>query len=118
MSYDGVAPAGGRRIQKTKDKAQFEPIPPDLDVDKLVRQTDNFYALPRIDATQLLDDNALRHLQEYIEKHVIIGGTPLVIENWHQRRDWPRWIFNPEWLMENHGKQGAREPVTLPADKC
>lgn len=114
MSQGGAAP-GGRRIQSVKNKARFEAIPPDLDVEKLIRGTPNFVALPRVDATQLLDDETLANLQTYIQQHVIEGGEPLVIENWHRRADWPRWMFNPDWLVQNHGKDRASNAGTLMA---
>jgi hypothetical protein len=78
-------------------------LPPDLDVDALIASTPNFKAIPRLDATQLETEESFASLEEFIEKHVIVGGTPLVIENWHKRRDWPWYIFTTQWLKENNG---------------
>lgn len=78
-------------------------LPPDLDVDALVANTPNFKTIPRLDATQFETKESFAGLEDLVQQHVISGGTPLVIENWHKRSDWPWYIFTPQWLKDNHG---------------
>ncbi len=35
--------------------------------------------------------------------HVIIGGKPLVIEDFQHRLD--QWTFTSQWLRDNHGNK-------------
>lgn len=100
-----VAPAG-RRITSVKDLAGFTPIPPDIDVDGLIRDTSNFKSITRIDAVSLVTDQDFEYVRDLIQTQVIDRGIPLVIENWHLRKDWPKWILNTRWLKENHGDAG------------
>lgn len=99
----------GRRINSQHSRASFVPIDPDIDVDQLIRDNPNFAALPRVDARALNDNETLRGLEALIQQKVIEEGMPLVIENWHLRTDWPSWMFNDKWLMENHGRDGEWE---------
>ena len=112
LESDGEAvpmaePPMQRKITSRNDKAKMVYIHPELDVERTIAATPNFKAIPRFDATQLEGDEALEQLQEFIEKHVVVGGEPLVIENWHKRADWPFYIFKPRWLEENHGADRA-----------
>ncbi len=80
------------------------PIDPNLDLDALIAQQPNFQTLSRVDARTLdSSPDGLNTLENIIHQHVIVAGLPLVIENWHLRSDWPRWLFNPQWLGDNHG---------------
>lgn len=103
MSDAPQLPPGPRRITSSREKAKMTYLPPDLDVDALVADTPNFKAIPRLDATQFETKESFASLEDLIQQHVISGGTPLVIENWHKRSDWPWYIFNPQWLKDNHG---------------
>ncbi|KAI5778274.1 hypothetical protein EDC01DRAFT_369097 [Geopyxis carbonaria] len=97
-----AAPAG-RRITSNKDQAGFVPIPPDIDVDGVIRDTANFKSVARIDALTLATDEDFEHVKNLIQNEVVKEGMPLVIENWHRRGDWPKWIFDPSWLRKNYG---------------
>lgn len=39
-----------------------------------------------------------------IEQHEQ-SGEPLIIEGWHQQRNWPRDLFDINWLLRNCGDQ-------------
>ena len=93
-----------RRITSTRAKAKMVYLPPDLDLEALILQTPNFKTLPRLDATQLVGQDAFEALAMYVQQHVIDAGLPLVIEKWHERPDWPHYMFNPDWLKQNHGR--------------
>lgn len=94
-----------KKLDRVRDRAQFLAIPPDLDISKLISRCSNFHAVERVDARTITDET-MEALRQLIQAHVIEGGKPLVLENWHQRSDWPRWIFNPDWLKKNHGTEG------------
>lgn len=97
--------SAANKLDRVKDRAPFEPIAPGLDVDQLISDCSNFHAVERVDARTITDET-MEPLRQLIQAHVIEGGKPLVLENWHQRSDWPRWIFNPDWLKGNHGTEG------------
>lgn len=97
--------SAANKLDRVKDRAPFEPIAPDLDVDNLISGCSNFHAVERVDARTITEET-IEPLRQLIQAHVIEGGKPLVLENWHQRSDWPRWIFNPDWLRGNHGTEG------------
>lgn len=99
---------GGRRITSQRERAGFEPIPPNVDIPALIEQTPNFKELRRLDAREITPEHQ-ESIDRDVYETVIVKGLPLVIENWHLRRDWPRWIFNTEWLRENHGRD--RKPL-------
>lgn len=104
-----IAPPA-RRITSTRDKAKMTYLPPDLDVEALIAITPNFNAIPRLNALQLEGDDQFKNLEEFIDKHVVQGGMPLVIENWHKRSDWPWHLFDPRWLTSNHGTDRGYSP--------
>lgn len=103
-----TAPPAARQIRSTKDKATFKPLPRDVDVHSLIAEGGNFIAPAIIDALNIAagGENAENDLRELIQTHVINEGKPLVIKNYHLVKGWPRWMFNPDWLKENHGKEG------------
>ena len=84
------------------EKATFKPIPPNLNIAELIQNTSNFETVTRIDA-RMINAESMKDVEAYIQDHVIGKGLPLVFENWHLREDWPSWIFNMQWLKENHG---------------
>lgn len=92
----------GRNIERP-ERAEFKPIPPDLDIVDLIQCTPNFEHVTRIDARNI-NSNTMPDVEAYIHDHVIQKGLPLVIENWHLRPDWSSWIFNVGWLSQNHGQ--------------
>ncbi|KAF8474799.1 hypothetical protein BDZ91DRAFT_770159 [Kalaharituber pfeilii] len=110
----------GRNIERP-ERAEFKPLPPDLDIPYLIKSTKNFRPVVCIDARNI-NPSTMSEVEEYIQDHVIRKGLPLVIENWHLRPDWSSWIFNLQWLIENHGpdhvtvrdlKNKADIPMTL-----
>ena len=83
-------------------RAQFVPIPPDLDLSTLVESTANFDYVTRL-PNEMLKEHSIQSLEQLVLLHVIIGGKPLVIEGWEERLD-PN-LFSPEWLQTNLGKK-------------
>lgn len=92
----------GRNIERP-ERAEFKALPPDLDIPYLIQSTPNFEDVTRIDARNINSDT-MPDVEAYIHDHVIKKGLPLVIENWHRRSDWSSWIFNLQWLVQNHGQ--------------
>jgi hypothetical protein len=84
-------------------QAQFVPISPDLDLNALVENTSNFDYVTRL-PLQILNDQSIQHLEQFVLLHVVIGGKPLVIENWGDVID--PGLFSPRWLQDKIGKKG------------
>jgi hypothetical protein len=87
-------------------QAQFVPVPPDLDLDALVENTSNFDYVTRL-PREILQEHSIQHLEQLVLLHVVIGGKPLVIENWGDVLN-PS-LFSPQWLQEHMGKKGKLE---------
>ncbi|KAK6351796.1 hypothetical protein TWF718_004941 [Orbilia javanica] len=85
-----------------QEAAPFVPINPTVNIPLLVSSTPNFKSVQRIDARRINPTN-IESLQAMIHEHVVLRGIPIVIENWHLRSDWPKWIFSVDWLKSNHG---------------
>ncbi|RVD81269.1 uncharacterized protein DFL_009138 [Arthrobotrys flagrans] len=85
-----------------QEAAPFVPISPTINIPLLVSSTPNFKSVQRIDARRINPTN-IESLQAMIHEHVVLRGIPIVIENWHLRSDWPKWIFSIDWLRSNHG---------------
>lgn len=85
-------------------QAQFVPVPLDLDLNTLVESTSNFDYVTRL-PYQMLKEHSIQHLEQLVLLHVVIGGKPLVIENWGDVLD--PWLFSPEWLQQHMGKKGV-----------
>ncbi|KAK6338328.1 hypothetical protein TWF730_002391 [Orbilia blumenaviensis] len=85
-----------------QEAAPFVPISPTINIPLLVSSTPNFKSVQRIDARRINPTN-IESLQAMIHEHVVLRGIPIVIENWHLRSDWPKWIFSVDWLKSNHG---------------
>ncbi|KAF3936487.1 hypothetical protein ABW19_dt0209290 [Dactylella cylindrospora] len=85
-----------------QEAAPFVPISPTINIPHLLSTTPNFKPVQRIDARRINPTN-LESLQVMIHEHVVTKGIPLVIENWHLRPDWQKWVFNFDWLKGNHG---------------
>lgn len=86
------------------------PIPPDLDLDALVENSNNFDYVTRL-PREMLNGHSIQHLEQLVLLHVVIGGKPLVIEGWGDCID--PWLFSPQWLQENMGKKGELECADL-----
>jgi hypothetical protein len=87
-------------------QAQFLPISPDLDLAALVESTSNFDYVTRL-PREMLKDHSIQHLEQLVLLHVVIGGKPLVIENWGDVID--PGLFSPQWLQDQLGKKGQLE---------
>lgn len=84
-------------------QAQFVPIQPDLDLEALVENTSNFDYVTRLPC-DMLKEHSIQHLEQLILLQVVIGGKPLVIENWGDNLD--PYLFSPQWLQDQAGKKG------------
>lgn len=85
-------------------QAQFVPISPDLDLDALVENTDNFDYVTRI-STEKLQEHSIQSFEALVLAVVIQSGKPLVIEDWPEK-SLPPWLFSRQWLEENMGTKG------------
>lgn len=83
-------------------QAKFDPIPPDLDLHGLVRDTANFEWATNISASEIFTLGQQR-FEKLVYYHVINGGKPLVICNWNERL--PKKLFSPQWLQEHYDKK-------------
>lgn len=92
-------------------QAQFVPIPPDLDLSALVENTTNFDYVTRL-PREMLKEHSIQHLEQLVLLHVVIGGKPLVIENWGDVLD--SRLFSPQWLQDQMGKKGEHGSVKPP----
>lgn len=82
--------------------ASFDPIPPSLDLAKLVEETPNFEYVPRIPC-DMIEQQGLEAFEKLVLLHVVIGGKPLVVEGFHHRLD--QWTFTTQWLRDNVGQK-------------
>ncbi|KAF2035382.1 hypothetical protein EK21DRAFT_96643 [Setomelanomma holmii] len=83
-----------------RPRASFEPIPPDFDVRTFVEKADNFQYVDRI-SYEMIAYNGIEQFEKLVLLHVIIGGKPLVIDDFEEVLD--PWTFTPSWLRDNHG---------------
>ncbi len=84
-----------------RPSAAFDPIPPDLDLPRLVEETPNFEYVTRI-SCDMIEEQGLESFDKLVLLHVILGGKPLVIEGFNYRLD--EWTFTSQWLQDNCGK--------------
>lgn len=84
-------------------QAQFVPLSPALDLQHLVNSTENFDWVTRV-PRQMLEEHSVQSLEQLVLLHVVLGGKPLIIENWGAQL--PPWLFSASWLEENYGKKG------------
>ena len=85
-----------------RPSAAFDPIPPDLDLARLVEETPNFEYVTRI-SCDMIDEQGMESFDKLVLLHVILGGKPLVIEGFNNRLD--EWTFTCQWLQDNCGKK-------------
>jgi hypothetical protein len=83
-------------------RAQFVPIPPNLDLCALVENRSNFDYVTRL-PNEMLKEHSIQSLEQLVLLHVVIGGRPLVIEGWGERLD--PYLFSSEWLQKNLGQK-------------
>ena len=72
----------------------------DWSLDVLVSSGSRFRRVPRISATLELSE-LLRQVLDHE-----VAGIPLIIEGWETRSEWPKQLFDLNWLKVNHGAQG------------
>jgi hypothetical protein len=85
-------------------KPRFTPIPPDIDIPRLVHTTPNFHWCHREDSR--LHAAPFHKLNQIIYTVNIEQGLPIVVDNWHLRNDWNGSLFSKEWLDREHGSDG------------
>lgn len=85
-----------------RPSAAFDPLPPDLDLARLVEETPNFEYVTRI-SCDMIDEQGMESFDKLVLLHVILGGKPLVIEGFNYRLD--EWTFTCQWLQDNCGKK-------------
>ncbi|EGP82961.1 unnamed protein product [Zymoseptoria tritici ST99CH_1A5] len=83
-----------------RPRASFEPIAPDFNLKALVEQTPNFSYVDRI-SCDMIEQQGMAAFEKLVTLHVIVGGKPLVIDNFEERLD--PWTFTPKWLRDNCG---------------
>lgn len=83
-------------------QAVFMPIAPDFDLETLVEDTPSFQYVPRISYNTLRERDT-EEFEKLIIVHVIIGGKPLVIEDFHEHL--PAHLFSASWLAQNEGSK-------------
>ncbi|KAI9678151.1 MAG: hypothetical protein M1817_006096 [Caeruleum heppii] len=83
-------------------KAQFLPISPRYNFDRLVEETPNFEFVTRI-SHQTIKDQDANAFEKLILLHVILGGKPLVIEGYQD--ELPKHLFSVGWLDQNEGRR-------------
>ncbi|KAI9817672.1 MAG: hypothetical protein M1826_001518, partial [Phylliscum demangeonii] len=81
-------------------KASFQPLPPSLDVDRLVEANDNFTYVKRIQVRDI-GEEGLDAFERLVIEHVVVGGKPLVIEGLDKVLS--KSIFSVKWLEEHYG---------------
>ncbi|PNS14011.1 F-box/WD repeat-containing protein 7 [Sphaceloma murrayae] len=81
-------------------RAQFEPIPPNLNLTRLVDSYEHFEFCPRITYADIQSHGPER-FEKLVKKHVITGGKPLVVEGFQSVLD--PWTFSAKWLKDNVG---------------
>ncbi|KAI2631746.1 hypothetical protein GGS21DRAFT_522918 [Xylaria nigripes] len=95
-------------------QAKFDPIPPDLDLHRLVDQTPNFDWVTRISVAQIRRLGS-PGFEKLVQLHVIEGGRPLVIEGWD--RALPKDLFSATWLEKTcNKKQENVRDITAQSD--
>ena len=85
-------------------KPRFTPIPPDIDIPRLVHTTPNFHWCHREDSR--LHAAPFHKLNQIIYTVTIEQGLPIVVDNWHLRNDWNGSMFSKEWLDRERGSDG------------
>ncbi|CAG8581892.1 9426_t:CDS:10, partial [Paraglomus brasilianum] len=61
------------------------------------REQCHFEQVPRINAATFTNEEIVRRVHETC----VINGIPLVVENWHMRKEWRKDIFSLDWLRAN-----------------
>ncbi|GAM82820.1 hypothetical protein ANO11243_008060 [Dothideomycetidae sp. 11243] len=85
-----------------RPRAQFEPIPPNLSLTRLVEAYEHFDFCPRI-PFEAIQENGVDNFEKLVKKHVIGEGKPLVVEGLNNVLD--PWTFSSKWLKDNEGQK-------------
>ena len=96
-------------LQKPLFKPRFTPIPPNVDIPRLVHSQPNFQWCHREDAR--LHSCPFQKLDQIIHSITIEQGLPIVVDNWHLRGDWNASLFSKDWLEREYGDTGMTTPV-------
>ncbi|KAF2223540.1 hypothetical protein BDZ85DRAFT_217286, partial [Elsinoe ampelina] len=83
-----------------RPRAQFEPIPPNLNLTRLVEAYEHFDFCPRITYQDILL-HGVERFEKLVKKHVVTDGKPLVVEGFEKELD--PWTFSAKWLKDNVG---------------
>lgn len=78
------------------------PIPPNLDLNDLVENNNNFDYVTRL-PREILEEHSIQSLEQLVLVHVVVGGKPLVIEGWDSHID--EYLFSPKWLEHQMDKE-------------
>ena len=92
-----------------RSAAPFEPISPELDLDTLVEESENFEYVPRI-PYDLIEPQGLDQFEKLVLLHVIANGKPLIVEGCHRNLD--AWTFSSPWLSDNQGEKCKSTTIT------
>lgn len=82
-----------------RQRAAFEPFPPDLNVEELVKAVPNFEYARRITCDSI-DEYPREDFEKLVLFHVVKLGIPLVIEGFQERLH--KGLFTRKWLKRNH----------------
>lgn len=82
-----------------RQRAAFEPFPPDLDVETLVETVPSFEYARRI-TCDAIDEWPREDFEKLVLLHVVMLGLPLVIEGFQDRLH--KGLFSRKWLKRNH----------------
>lgn len=52
----------------------------------------------------MIDQQGMDRFDKLVLLHVVIGGKPLIVDDYHTRQD--PWTFSSKWLEDNHGNAG------------
>lgn len=85
---------------RSRPRASFEPIAPELDLKALVEATPNFSYVDRI-SYEMIEQQGMDAFEKLVTLHVIVGGKPLIIDGFEERLD--GWTYTPKWLRDNCG---------------
>lgn len=73
----------------------------------LVKKASNFYPVDRI---HFRDPGLMQKIQTHED-----SGVPLIIQGFHEHKDWPTDLFTLDWLNE-HGKPGKKPSLIVEPD--
>lgn len=93
-----------------RPRAVFEPFPPNLNIEEIVRTTPSFEFVKRISCDSV-GQFSREVLELYVLTHVVKLGLPLVITGFDKHLD--KNVFSEKWLRQQYGSQSRYSPQTL-----